>query len=505
VVYSKGGYGQSATEFLLQLAPEHGVCIGSSVALSQTPSNQALFEAVNTIYKPSARVVVLFTDQDETKSLFRMARKQNLCDHFVWVGSDGLGVNLDDLGEAQECAVGSLSLKSYSVAVKPFQTYFEMIIPDRSTNPWFKNMWSDLFHCTWAGEGRNHTLPLCDATRKITESPLYSSEVQVSTLIDTVSVFAFALDGVVRKHCPEVSKEDVRQCITGERLLDELYKTELAGLSGNVSFDERGDMRGRYEVLNFRRGTNGAYEIKSVGIWDEALQQLSINSSDIVWNDDPSAINQTELFSSCGRHCHVGEIYSYYKNTCCWECRKCQPNQITSGNATKCLTCPEREWPEQTELTVCKAIPPQHIEWHHPVVIIFVILSLVGVSACCVVLCIFIRYNDARLIKATSRELSYILLTGITVQFAIVLSTVSKPSQFVCVLNYVGFNVSFTLVYAPLLTRTNRIHRIFCNGKITTQKPQLTSPLSQIIIACTLIAIQVSPMFPLHVNNCRRT
>ncbi|ELU11078.1 hypothetical protein CAPTEDRAFT_95254, partial [Capitella teleta] len=59
---------------------------------------------------PNARVVVLFTDQEQTKSLFRMARKQNLCGHFVWVGSDGLGVNLDDLGEAQECAVGSLSL-----------------------------------------------------------------------------------------------------------------------------------------------------------------------------------------------------------------------------------------------------------------------------------------------------------------------------------------------------------------------------------------------------------
>ncbi|ELU11077.1 hypothetical protein CAPTEDRAFT_47265, partial [Capitella teleta] len=264
------------------------------------------------------------------------------------------------------------------------------------------------------------------------------------------------------------------------------------GLSGNISFDERGDIKGRYEVVNFRRASSRAYETKGVGIWDEASQQLSINISDIIWNDDALSINQTESFSSCGRKCSVGEIYSYYKNTCCWECRKCQANQITSVNATKCLTCPVHEWPEPVELTSCKPITPEHIEWHHPAVIVFVILSLLGVTACIVILCVFIRYNDARLIKATSRELSYILLAGITVQFAIVLSTVAKPSRFVCVLNYIGFNVSFTLVYAPLLTRTNRIHRIFCKGKVTTQKPHFTSPLSQVIIACTLIAIQVS-------------
>ena len=61
-----------------------------------------------------------------------------------------------------------------------------------------------------------------------------------------------------------------------------------------------------------------------------------------------------------------------------------------------------------------------------------------------------------------------------------------------CIFNYIGFNVSFAIVYAALLTRTNRIFRIFYAGKRTKVMPSLTSPISQVFIAFVLIGIQVS-------------
>jgi hypothetical protein len=109
-----------------------------------------------------------------------------------------------------------------------------------------------------------------------------------------------------------------------------------------------------------------------------------------------------------------------------------------------------------------------------------------------VVFYVYITHNNARLIKATSRELAYIILGGVTLQYVLLFIVVAKPSTFVCYITYMGFNVSFTVVYAALLTRTNRIYRIFHAGKRTKKIPLFTSPMSQVIIVLMLIGIQVS-------------
>ena len=101
------------------------------------------------------------------------------------------------------------------------------------------------------------------------------------------------------------------------------------------------------------------------------------------------------------------------------------------------------------------------------------------------------RHNSARLIKATSRELSYIMLVGVFIQYCLVYAVVATPTSLGCHVTYVGFNVSFTLVYAPLLTRTNRIYRIFNCGRRSKALPPFTSPLSQVVIVLALISVQV--------------
>ncbi|KAG8250622.1 hypothetical protein J6590_097863 [Homalodisca vitripennis] len=49
----------------------------------------------------------------------------------------------------------------------------------------------------------------------------------------------------------------------------------------------------------------------------------------------------------------------------------------------------------------------------------------------------------------------------------------------------------FTVVYAALLTKTNRIARIFNAGKRTTKRPNFISPKSQLIICSGLVSVQV--------------
>ena len=49
----------------------------------------------------------------------------------------------------------------------------------------------------------------------------------------------------------------------------------------------------------------------------------------------------------------------------------------------------------------------------------------------------------------------------------------------------------FTVVYAALLTKTNRISRIFRAGKQSAKRPSFISPQSQLIICSLLVSVQV--------------
>lgn len=49
----------------------------------------------------------------------------------------------------------------------------------------------------------------------------------------------------------------------------------------------------------------------------------------------------------------------------------------------------------------------------------------------------------------------------------------------------------FTVVYGALLTKTNRIARIFKHGKQSAKRPSFISPRSQLVICAALTSIQV--------------
>lgn len=54
-----------------------------------------------------------------------------------------------------------------------------------------------------------------------------------------------------------------------------------------------------------------------------------------------------------------------------------------------------------------------------------------------------------------------------------------------------GAGFCFTVVYAALLTKTNRISRIFKHGKQSAKRPSFISPRSQLVICSGLTSIQV--------------
>lgn len=95
---------------------------------------------------------------------------------------------------------------------------------------------------------------------------------------------------------------------------------------------------------------------------------------------------------------------------------------------------------------------------------------------------VFIRHNHTPLVKASGIELCYILLSGVFMSYAMTFLFLAKPSPAICALRRLGLGTSFAVCYSALLTKTNRIARIFNGVKdgAGAVRPRFISPSSQV-------------------------
>lgn len=98
------------------------------------------------------------------------------------------------------------------------------------------------------------------------------------------------------------------------------------------------------------------------------------------------------------------------------------------------------------------------------------------------VIWVFIRHNHTPLVKASGRELCYILLSGVFMSYALTFLFLAKPSPAICALRRLGLGTSFAVCYSALFTKTNRIARIFNGVKdgAGAARPRFISPSSQV-------------------------
>ncbi len=253
-----------------------------------------------------------------------------------------------------------------------------------------------------------------------------------------------------------------------------------ADTENNIHFDAYGDSLGRYNIFHYYK-ENDEYIYRKVGYW---ARDLTLNTSLIPWE------SQVVPTSQCSDPCRKNEIKSMQPgDVCCWICIPCQPYQYLLDEFT-CADCSFGQWPLDN-LTGCYNLPEEYIHWADAWAIGPVIIACLGMLCTLFVICLFLKNNETPVVKASGRELSYILLIGVLLCYCITFIYISKPSGVVCTLRRLGLGTSFAVCYSALLTKTNRIARIFNGVKDGAQRPRFISPASQVAICAALISCQL--------------
>ncbi|KTG27206.1 hypothetical protein cypCar_00042447, partial [Cyprinus carpio] len=249
-----------------------------------------------------------------------------------------------------------------------------------------------------------------------------------------------------------------------------------------VQFNENGDAPGRYDIYQYQI-KNKTAEYKTIGHWTD---QLYLNMRAMQW---PGGGKQVPT-SICSQPCKPGWRKKIVKGiSCCWHCERCDGYQYQHDLYT-CKMCRFDLRPNKNH-TGCQPIPIVKLEWSSPWAVIPVLIAILGIIATLFVVVTFIRYNDTPIVKASGRELSYVLLTGIFLCYATTFLMISTPDVGICSLRRIFLGLGMSISYAALLTKTNRIYRIFEQGKMTVSAPRFISPASQLVITFSLISVQL--------------
>lgn len=158
---------------------------------------------------------------------------------------------------------------------------------------------------------------------------------------------------------------------------------------------------------------------------------------------------------------------------------------------TDCEPCPDFTWPDDETRSKCQPITPYYMKSTDKVGLTLLSLEILGVLLSASIIVVYIIKHNNRLIKATSKELSILILIGCMLACFVAILFVTYPDNTSCLLRQSGFHLVVCILYSPLLTKTSRVYRIFNCGKKGISRPKFISSKAQFVLTTGMILIQV--------------
>ncbi|XP_077462924.1 metabotropic glutamate receptor 6-like isoform X2 [Stigmatopora argus] len=493
---SEGNYGESGVDAFMQISREAGgVCIAQSVKIPREPTDGEFDKIINRLMETSnARGVIIFANEDDIKQVLEAAKRANLTGHFLFVGSDSWGAKSSPVMELEDVAEGAVTILPKRASIDGFDQYFtSRSLENNRRNIWFNEFWEDDFRCklTRPGVEVDPGKKKCTGQERISRDSPYEQEGKVQFVIDAVYAVAYALHSMQQQLCGDQSDGGVCRAmdpVEGRSLLGYIRDVNFNGSAGtSVLFNENGDAPGRYDIFQFQMTNHSHPGYHVIGQW---TNNLRLNLEEMQWSGGDKSLPD----SICSYPCKPGERKKMVKGVpCCWHCELCDGYRYQADQFT-CETCPPDMRPVPNR-TACRPTPIIKLEWNSPWALVPASLSMLGIVATCTVVVTFVRFNDTPIVRASGRELSYVLLTGIFLIYLITFLMIAEPGVVVCAFRRLLLGLGMAITYSAMLTKTNRIYRIFEQGKRSVAPPKFISPTSQLLITFILVSVQVLGVF----------
>ena len=423
----------------------------------------------------------------------------------IWLGGD-TQCYYENYPDAAKAVLGLLCISFPGSAAPGFLEYMRNeVTPWNSHNPWLRKYWETLYECSW--EVSNNSSNCSDyktAADLVKSATFYSGKVW-----DGIHAYAIAIHDVISQWCPHVfeqkDEDTLDYCVTGARTLKSLKSLSMEGIEQKIEFGDDGELLPQYLIKHYiYHQTENKYEDIQVAEWyrgQDGDGVLTIDLSLLQWNhldfgEDTIIFEDRNTsvvvpVSVCSQECGPKQYKIRLEQKCCWNCHDCQVNGILVENSTSCEICPEYTWPDMDTITRCEAIPVTYLNFSDPIGLALVIMAAVGAAICIGTICLFAYKRNSKLVKATNRQLTMLILFGGTLACTLLFFFMMKPSVFSCGVRQVGFHLTVSLLYCPIFVKTSRIYRIFSAGKNGITRPGFISSGWQTILTTLAIGIQV--------------
>ena len=504
VIFDDNDFGDSASNAFIDAVMERGICVDANIGiplLEEPGANETIKEAVQSLIKSTASVVVAFTDNDTISALFEELCSINNTRKFVWIASDKWASSQLVRDKFPEIARGMYGFQLHIDHIGEFNDYFSQLTPSTNIrNPFFNDsQYNGIYYYLYcnikgseSGSGAEYDCP-----DDLTVEPGYSQEHNVPHVIDAVYAFAHALQNFLDFSCdsPIRWNRTAQQCdgmkypLTGANLLYFLYRVAFIGIRNHtVSFDKNGDPSGAYEISNLQKNESGEYEYVSVGFWNSAYKgkALMLNNNDKI----------EKVTSRCSDPCSEGMMVSITNQNCplCFECIPCVgPTYSMNSTATNCSLCDDNHWGNNplSGSTRCVPVKVQHLDFRSGWSIVSMCIATIALIILAAIIVIFIINWNTPVVKSSGREQMVMLLAGIGICCVLTYVVVAPPSTTVCVFQRIDVWFWFSLAFGALLVKIIHVARIFYSIKYSAKRPPLTDPIYQVIFTIAIVSFQL--------------
>nr|XP_033788718.1 extracellular calcium-sensing receptor-like [Geotrypetes seraphini] len=474
LIASNNDYGEQGSRKLKEEMARNGICISFAKSLFSQPSKEHLVYLANIIKTSTANIIILYAYATELAALLEEVKAEMITGK-VWiaVGSwlpSAVFSNMD----LWDILNGTLGLAKYSSDIPGFRDFLYSIHPSKYPKDIFiRSFWEKIFNCRWR-ENRNQSdversqikgnVPVCNGKEELVglDSSVY--DVSNFRLACAVSNAVYAVAHAI--HNMMSCRSGLGPFFNGTcanihdfqpwQLFYYIKNVKFWNTGGErVAFDEQGELKGLYDVVNWQVTSDGKGSFVKVGVFDDwgpKGQKLMFEQNEILWGRLHTQVPR----SICTESCPQGyrKVAREGQPMCCYDCISCPEGEISNQTDThECLKCPEDQWSNEN-LNKCIPKVIEFLAFEEPLGITLASLSSIFSLLTMSVLCIFIKYRDTAIVKANNRNVSYLLLLALLLCFLCSFLFIGHPWKITCLIRQAVFGIVFTLSLSCVLAKT---------------------------------------------------